>query len=513
MSAGPAKATARSVGLFFSPTVEAVNQNCWKAWRKKADVNSTNPQAGTIRAALRHRDFRALLAGQAVSQFGDFLYNVALITLVYQRTGSAIWAGVTSAARVVPLLVAGPFGGIVADRFDRRRVLVTCDLARLLLMLALALVAAWHLPVVLAPVLAALATTAAAPSIPSVAGVTPRLVPDADLPGANAARSVFTAAAVILGPGLGGVLLFVSPALAFVINAATFAVSAGCVLAVRAGGAFTVTRSGNGAARGGLPARGLLRDLTDGAAALRSHPAAVRLLGADMACSFVLGMQSVLFVFVARSAGLGMNGYAFMFAALGAGGMAGTTLAGRAARLPCRRVLIAALSAVGLSVAGVAILHWAAAILTLVAVGGAASLLVEIAMNTGLQRMLPRDVFGRAYGLAVPASIGVIGVGSLLAPVLDSTLGRTGALLACAAAVLGYTAFLALPTRHSARPLSSGPGRRPRHRPSPAPPPALALGHVREGHASASRSPGESGRPDSAVRGTPSARLPRNRPA
>jgi len=64
--------------------------------------------------------------------------------------------------------------------------------------------------------------------------------------------------------------------------------------------------------------------------------------------------------------------------------------------------------------------------------------------------MLPRDVFGRAYGLAVPASIGVIGVGSLLAPVLDSTLGRTGALLACAAAVLAYTAFLALPTRHPA---------------------------------------------------------------
>ena len=413
-------------------------------------MNSTAPPAGTIRAALRYRDFRALLAGQAVSQFGDFLYNVALITLVYQRTGSAMWAGVTSAARVVPLLVAGPFGGIVADRFDRRRVLVTCDLARFVLMLALALVATWHLPVVLAPVIAALATSAAAPSIPSVAGVTPRLVPDADLPGANAARSVFTAAAVILGPGLGGLLLFVSPALAFVINAATFAVSVACVLAVRADDAFTVTRSASGPARGGLPVPGLLRDVADGAVALRRHPAAVRLLGADMVCSFVLGLQSVMFVLVAQSAGLGLNGYAFMFAALGVGGMAGTTLAGRAARLPYRRVVIAALSAVGLSVAGVAILPWAAAILTVIAIGGAASLLVEITMNTGLQRMLPRDAFGRAYGLAVPASIGVIGVGSMLAPVLDSALGQTGALLACAAAVLAYTAFLALATRHPA---------------------------------------------------------------
>lgn len=66
-------------------------------------------------------------------------------------------------------------------------------------------------PFVLAPVLAALATAASAPSLPSVAGVTPRLVPDPDLPGANAARSVFTAIAIVLGPGLGGVLLLVSP--------------------------------------------------------------------------------------------------------------------------------------------------------------------------------------------------------------------------------------------------------------------------------------------------------------
>ncbi|HET9079806.1 MAG TPA: MFS transporter [Trebonia sp.] len=407
-------------------------------------MNSANRTEGTIRAALRHRDFRVLLAGQGLSQVGDFLYNVALIALVYQRTGSALWAGVTSAARIVPMLVAGPFGGIVADRFSRRRVMVACDLTRLALMLALALVAAWHLPVVLAPVLAALATAAAAPSLPAAAGVTPRLVPDADLPGANAARSVFTAAAVILGPGLGGVLLLVSPALAFVINAATFGVSAACVLAVRVGGAFTVTRAASAAARPGPAGPGLLRDLADGAAALRGHPAAVRLLGADMACSFVLGTESVLFVLVARSAGLGLNGYAFMFAALGVGGLVGTALASRAARLSQRRVLVAALSAVGLSVAGVAVVHWAAALLAVAAVGGGAALLVEIMMSTGLQRMLPREVFGRAFGLAAPASIGFIGVGSLLAPVLESALGLTGALLACAAAVLGYTAFLAL---------------------------------------------------------------------
>lgn len=70
-------------------------------------------------------------------------------------------------------------GGVVADRFGRRGVMTACDLARLVLMLGLALVAATHLPV-LAPVLAALATAAGTPYLPCVSAVTPRLVRGAD---------------------------------------------------------------------------------------------------------------------------------------------------------------------------------------------------------------------------------------------------------------------------------------------------------------------------------------------
>jgi hypothetical protein len=58
--------------------------------------------SGTIRAALRHRGFRWLLAGMAVSQLGDWLYNVALIVLVYERTHSPMWAGITTAAGSSP---------------------------------------------------------------------------------------------------------------------------------------------------------------------------------------------------------------------------------------------------------------------------------------------------------------------------------------------------------------------------------------------------------------------------
>jgi MFS family permease len=392
---------------------------------------------GTIRSALAYPAFRSLLTGLAVSQAGDWLYNLALVTLVYQRTGSALWAGAATAARVVPMVALGPFGGVVADRFDRRRVMVACDVIRLALMLALAAVAAAHLPVVIAPALAALATVASTPYLPAVSATTPRLVRDADLPGANAARSAVTAAGIIAGPALGGVLLLVGPpAVAFAVNALTFGVAAACVAAIRVSGVFTPPPAA-GAGQGGL-----LRDIADGAAALRAFPAAVRLVGADIMCSLIYGTQTVLLILVARSAGLGLHGYGYLFAGIGAGGLIGTSLAGRAARLPYRTALAAALALVGLPTLALSAAHWGPAAIVLAGLTGVGAVGVEIMTETGLQRLLPEEVFGRAYGLAIPASIGGIAVGSLVAPVLASTLGLTGALLACGAAVLGYAALL-----------------------------------------------------------------------
>ena len=56
-----------------------------------------------------------------MSSCGDWLYNVALLALVYERTGSATWVSLTTAARVVPVVALGPLGGVLADRYDRRR--------------------------------------------------------------------------------------------------------------------------------------------------------------------------------------------------------------------------------------------------------------------------------------------------------------------------------------------------------------------------------------------------------
>jgi MFS family permease len=396
-----------------------------------------NYKEGTIRAALGYPAFRSLLAGLAVSQVGDWLYNLALVTLVYQRTGSAMWAGAATAARVVPMVVLGPVGGVVADRFGRRGVMIASDLARLVLMIGLALVAAAHLPVLVAPVIAALATAAGAPYLPCVSAVTPRLVRNGDLPGANAARSAVTAIGVIAGPALGGVLLLIgSPAMAFMVNAVTFGVAVAFTAAIKDRRAFEVTRTGAGGHAG------LVSEIADGAAALRAHPAAVRLVGADILCSLVYGMQTVLLIMVARQAGLGLHGYGYLFAAIGAGGLIGTSLAGRVARLPHHVALAGSLALVGLPTLAMPAAHWAPAAILLAGFTGGGALCVEIMTETGLQRMLDDEVFGRAYGLALPASIAGIAVGSLIAPALVSAFGATTALLACGAVVTAYCAVV-----------------------------------------------------------------------
>src|ERR1700748_3803009 len=390
-----------------------------------------NAPDGTIRAALGHSAFRKLLGGLAVSQTGDWLYNLALVTLVYSRTHSALWAGVTTAARVVPIVALGPLGGAVADRFDRRRVMISCDLVRLALMLVLALVALAQLPILLAPVVAAAATVASSPYLACTSAVTPRLVPDADLPGANAARSAVRAIGIIAGPALGGVLLLLgSPALAFVVNAVTFGVAAVAVLAIPAGPAFAVDA--------GAPGRpsSLRSDVTDGAAALRAHPEALRLVGAGIMCSLVYGLQTVLLLLVARHAGLGLHGYGYLFAGIGAGALAGTSLAGRVMRLAHPRALL--LAAVGLPMLVLPWASWAVLAIVLAATNGVGAILVEILTETALQRSLPAEVFGRAYGLALPASIAGIALGSLIAPLLVTAVGGTGAMVASGGAVIAY---------------------------------------------------------------------------
>lgn len=399
---------------------------------------------GTMRSALRHRAFRRLVVGLAVSQAGDWLYNVALLAFVYERTHSAGWLAVTTAARVAPIVVFGPLGGVLADRVDRRRVMIGSDLLRVGCMLALAGVAFSGLPVLLAPVLAGLATAASAPYPACTAATTPRLVPDEDLPGANALRSAIGMGAIAAGPVVGAALLFLgSPGTAFLVNAGTFVLSALAVLSIPAGPAFRPGRRTR-------ERQSVLADVVLGARELRAHPAAVRVLGADVVCSVVYGLQTVLLMLLSRAFGFGAGGYGYVLAGLGVGGILGTMVAGRAAASERpRTVLVGALALVAGPTALMAFTPWLPGLLGWALATGAGAVLVEVLCETVLQRDLDDEVFARAYGVALPVSLGGIVVGSLVAAPLTMLVGLTGAMVATGLLVAGYAVVVALP-RHTA---------------------------------------------------------------
>jgi MFS family permease len=390
-----------------------------------------------MNVARRYPRFRRLLASLAVSQAGDWLYNLALLAFVYERTHSSTWLGVTTAARILPIVVCGPLGGVLADRYDRRRLMIASDAVRLVLMLALAGVAAAGLPIVLAPVIAALSTAASSAYMPCVAATTPRLVDDADLAAANAARSAIGQICIVAGPGFGALLLLIGPpSLAFALNGATFALSALAVASLPTGPLF---------APAGAPddAPNVLRELREGARALLAQPVARRLVGADVMASAVYGAETVLLLMLSRELGLGDHGYGYLLASFGLGGVLGAGIAGRAAASGgVRTVLVVGLLALAgcTALLGDPLGFGGALVLGIVA--GAGSIVVEVMADTGLQRALPQEVFARAYGFAYPAALAGIVAGSLIAAPLAALFGLRGAFVALGAVTALYALTL-----------------------------------------------------------------------
>jgi MFS family permease len=399
---------------------------------------ATAAQQAGIRTVLGYPRLRRLLAALAVSQAGDWLYNLALLALVLDRTHSSTWVALTTVARVVPIVVGGPFGGVLADRFDRRALMIASDLVRCACMVGLALVAVLGMPIVLAPVVAAVATAAGSPYPPAIAATLPRLVPVEVLPAANAARSAIGSLCIVAGPGFGAVLLLLgSTTAAFLVNAASFAVSAALVLSLPRGSLFAIERSGE-------TAQGVLAELGSAVNALREQPIALRFIGADVICSVVYGAHTVLLLLLASQVGVGNAGYGYLLAACGAGGVLGTMASGHlSAALSPRALLLAAGTAVavpavllGVPASFPLLLVWAVLL-------GAGSIVVEVATDTSLQVTLPPEVLARAYGISFPAAISGIVVGSLLAAPLVAVVGVQGALVAVGALMGVYVLVLA----------------------------------------------------------------------
>ncbi len=385
------------------------------------------------------RPFHLLITSLAVSTCGDWLYNVALLTFVYERTGSATWVSVSTAARVLPMVVLGPFGGVLADRCDRRRLMIGADVIRAILMIALGIVAAVGLPIVLAPMLAAAATAAGVAYPPCVATCTARFVSDDELQRASALRAGIGQAAVVAGPPLGALVMVLAGApAAILLNALTFVASALAVGAIKGGERFAPPER-----TGDVQMPSVLAEIRAGAQALRGAPTAIRLVAADVVCSCVYGILTVTLVMVGRKIGVGAGGYGLLLGGFGVGGVIGASLVARVdAPARWRRTLTVALLLVGLPLAGLGFAPNLASALALALLGGGGMIVGEVLSETALPRMLDDEVLARAYGLVLPISISGIVAGSLIAGPLVSAFGLTGAMVAGGTAVLVVAALL-----------------------------------------------------------------------
>jgi MFS family permease len=184
---------------------------------------------------LRVQDFRLLFASGTVTQLGTQATEVALVVQVKQLTGSAFAVGLLGAAELVPLVAFALYGGVLADRLDRRRVVRWCEAALgccaalLLAISALPRPPVWPLYVV-----TALMTAAGAVQRPSLDASIPRVVPRDRLTAAAALLSSSQSLSIIVGGALGGVLAAgPGPLFVYALDAASFAVSFGLLVQLR----------------------------------------------------------------------------------------------------------------------------------------------------------------------------------------------------------------------------------------------------------------------------------------
>ena len=385
------------------------------------------------------RPFQLLITSLAVSTCGDWLYNVALLAIVYERTGSATWVSLTTAARVLPIVALGPLGGVMADRYDRRRLMIGADVIRAGLMVVLGIVAAAGLPVLLAPVLAAAATAVGSVYPSCVAASTARFVASEELQRANALRAAVGQASIVVGPALGAlVMVLAGPSAAILLNGVTFIASA---LAVGAIGGNEKFAPPERAAAAQMPS--VLAEIRTGARALRGAPTAIRLVAADVLGSAVYGMLTVTLVLVSRKVGAGSGGYGLLLGGFGVGGLIGASVIARLdAPSRWRRTLAIAMVLVGLPLAALGVVPSLPGAIALAVLGGGGMIVGEVLGETALPRMLDDEVLARAYGLVFPISIAGIVAGSLIAGPLVSLLGLTGTMAVGGAAVLAIGGLL-----------------------------------------------------------------------
>jgi len=395
-------------------------------------VTSTSARKRAF-AALRYRNFRLYVVSQVISFSGTWMQSIAMSWLVLELTGSGTALGTVLAMQFVPMLLLGPTGGMIADRVDVRRLLITTQSAAAVLAMILGvLTVTGTVELWMVYVLAACLGSVTALDNPARQTFVLEMVGREDLANAVTLQSVVVNTARALGPAIGGVLIVtLGVGQCFIFNAVSYVAVIVALCSMRSDELVPSPR---------VPrARGQLRA---GFSHVRYEPT----LRTVLAMALVVGMFTMEFnvslpLLADRTFHSGSTGLAIMTALMGVGGcVGGLVIASRGTSTPRR--LIAMAGAFGVSMTVLAVAPTAVFAYLVLPIVGAAMIGTLTSTNVLLQLNARPEMRGRVMALFSVAVIGSTPIGGpIIGWVGDQFGGRAsiivGALAAILAAVYG----------------------------------------------------------------------------
>lgn len=393
-------------------------------------------------AALKHSNFRLFWFGQLISLIGTWMQSIGQEWLVLQLTHSPMALGIVGALQFLPILLFALFGGLIADRLPKRRVLLcTQSFAMIQAALMAALVLTGHIQIWHVYILALLLGCTNAFDMPTRQAFIPELVGRQDLANAIGLNSSLFNMARIVGPGIGGLLIaWFGTAFLFVINAVSF-------IPVLAGIALIDISKLHAASRRkqeNMSVKGTLSSLGEGLRYIKQTPIVLLTIAVVGAVSlFGINFNVVLPLFATTILKVGPDGYGFLSSFYGIGSLvAALWIASRGKRPPLKQILLACIAFSILEMI-FSFSHIATLSFLLIALVGATQISFSAAANTTLQTVTPDHLRGRIMSVYTLVFTGSIPIGNLFTGGLANAYGASvslfvGGAISLVAAVIGW---------------------------------------------------------------------------
>lgn len=382
----------------------------------------------------RHRDYRLLYAGQTLSFVGSMLSYVALPYQVFELTRSSLWVGMLGSVQLVPLLVAGLFGGALADAVDRRRMLMVCEAVLAIAAGGLVFNAALPRPSVVALfALSALMSGVNGFHRPALDALTPRLVERDELPAVAALGALRFNVGAIGGPACAGLLIsHFGVSLVYVIDALSFGLSVLCLAGLRS------------VPRAELEQASPLARIAEGLRFARARPELIGTYVVDIV-AMTFAMPMALFPHMAERWG-GARGAGWLYSAMAIGSLVMTVFSGwtsRVQRQGAAVVWAAALWGVAIVALGLApSLPLAVACLAL---AGAADMVSGLFRMTIWNQTIPDTLRGRLAGVEMISYMTGPLLGNARAGIVAASFGDAASIISGGVlCVLGVLACIPL---------------------------------------------------------------------